>query len=206
MKDTTTTTPIYRITQETTSVVKNMVLEGVKVLKAEKFTRTYKVKRKLDPKTGKPIFLISKDLVNTVVKPMTFDLGEVTPKELAVYRRNGISSFVLKIEGKLYHATIPDCISFVSSAILGTHQCAAVGNECNRLSAASDEQGGCAKVRERSQGIERYPWITCGYETFNTKQDSFIVINCLHYEKCPPRPNHSADTAKRTKLDFAQFV
>lgn len=206
MKKTIATTPNYQITKETASVVKNIVLEGVKTLKAKKITTTFEVKRELHPKTNKPSRLVAKKQVNMVAEAMSFDLVEVTPEELAVYRKSGISSFVLKVDGKLYYSSIPDNISFVSSTILGAHQCAVIGHECNRLSAASDEQGGCAKVRDRSQRIERYPWVTTGYETFNTKHDSFVVVNCLHYEKCPPRKKLSADDVNRAKLGLAQFV
>lgn len=114
---------------------------------------------------------------------MCFPLIEVTPEMLADYRKKGISSFVLKVEGKLFYSAIPNNISFVSSTILGSHKCAIAGHECHRLSTASDEEGGCEKVRNCSNYIERYPWITTGYETFNTKHDSFVVVNCLHYMK-----------------------
>lgn len=202
MKNTNATTPNYQVTKETASVVKNIVLEGVKTLKAEKITTTFEVKRELHPKTNQPFKVVAKNQVDEVVEPMSFDLVEVTPEELAVYRRSGISSFVLKVDGKLYYASIPDNISFVFSDILGAHRCSA----CNRLSAASDEQGGCAKVRDRSQCIERYPWITTSYETFNTKHDSFVVGNCLHYEPYPSRKKLSAAELNRAKLGLAQFV
>ena len=202
MKNTNATTPNYQVTKETASVVKNIVLEGVKTLKAEKITTTFEVKRELHPKTNQPFKVVAKNQVDEVVEPMSFDLVEVTPEELAVYRRSGISSFVLKVDGKLYYASIPDNISFVFSDILGAHRCSA----CNRLSAASYEQGGCAKVRDRSQCIERYPWITTGYETFNTKHDSFVVGNCLHYEPYPSRKKLSAAELNRAKLGLAQFV
>ena len=206
MKNTIATTPIYQTTKEITSVVKNIVLEGVKTLKADKITTTFEVKRELHPKTNQPFKVVAKNQVAEVVEHMSFDLVEVTLEELAVYRKSGISSFVLKVDGKLYYASIPDNISFVSSTILGAHRCAVAGHECNRLSAASDKQGGCAKVRDRSQRIERYPWIKTGYETFNTKHDSFVVVNCLHYKPCPPRKKLSADDINRTKLGLAQFV
>lgn len=207
MKNPIATTPTeYKVTKETTSVVRNIVLEGVKTLKAEKFTTTFEVKRELHPKTGQPYKVVSKDQIDEVVEPMTFDLIEVTAKELASYRKNGISSFVLKVDGKLYYTSIPDNISFVSSTILGAHRCAVAGHECNRLSAASDELGGCAKVRDRSQCIERYSWISTGYETFNTKHDSFVVVCCSHYEKCPPRKKLSAAELNNKRLGLAQFV
>lgn len=203
----TATTPKFQVSKETTTVIKNIVLEGVKTLRAVKITTTYEVTRELHPKTNKPLKVIDKNPITEIVEDISYNLITVTPKELAEYRRRGISSFVLKVDGnKLYYTSIPDNICFVSSTILGVHQCAVAGHECNRLSAASDEQGGCAKVRNRSQYIERYPWITCGYESFNTRHDSFVVVNCLHYEKCPPRKKLSAEEINRAKLSLAQFV
>ena len=200
MKNTVAATPNYRVT---TNVVKNIVLEGVKTLRVEKITTTFKVEYELHPKTNQPFKVVSKDQVDKVVEPMfSFELVEVTPEKLAVYRRSNISSFVLKVDGKLYYTRIPDNISFVSSNILGAHQCGV----CNRLSAASDKKGGCAKVRARSQGIERYPWITTGYETFNTKHDSFVVATCLHYEQYPPRKKIPISASNSAKLSLAQLV
>lgn len=206
MMNTIVSTPNFQVTNETTTVVKNIVLEGVNVLKAEKITTTVEVKRELDPKTNKPLKIISKKKVEEVVEPISFNLVELKPEELAEYRKSGISSFVLKVDGKLYYASIPDNINFIYSTILGAHRCAIVGHECNRLSAASDEEGGCAKVRDHSPCIERYSWITTGYETFNTKHDSFVVVKCLHYEKCPPRKKISVIEANNARLCLAQSI
>lgn len=193
-------------TNEVTHITKNIVLEGTEMLRAEKVTTTFKVVRELHPKTNEPFKLVSRDIINEEVEPLCFPLIEVTPEELDEYRKKGVSSFVLKMEGRLFHATIPGNISFVSSTILGPHKCAIAGHECHRLSAASDEEGGCEKVRNRSNYIERYPWITTGYETFNTKHDAFIVVNCLNYEKCPPRKRHTTTEINHLRLGLAQFV
>lgn len=206
MKNSTATTPNYQVTTETVSVVKNIALEGVKTLKAERVTTTFKVTRELHSKTNQPIKVVDKVQLNQAVKPMSYNLIEVTPEELNEYRNRGISSFVLKVDGKLYYTRIPDNINFVSSTILGTHRCAVAGHECNRLSAASDAQGGCAKVRDRSQHIERYSWITTGYETFNTLHDSFVVVNCSHYEPCIPNPKVPCKERQKAKLGLAQHL
>ena len=196
----------FKTTKERSTVTKNIVLEGVKTLRAEKVTTVFEVVKELHPKTNHPYNLVSKKKIDEKVEPLVFPLTEVTPKSLAAYRKKGIPSFVLKVDGKLYYTEIPDNISFVSSTILGAHQCAVAGHECHRLSAATDENGGCQKVRDRSKIIERYPWITSGYETFNTKHDSFVVANCLHYKKCPPRRDRTAAEINNAKLSLAQFV
>ncbi len=196
----------FKTCKEILTVTKNIVLEGVETLRAERVLTTFEVVRELNPKTNQPFRLVSKEQIDEKVEPLNFPLTEVTPEALADYRRKGVSSFVLKVSGKFYYATIPDDISFVSSTILGTHKCAVAGHECHQLSAASDEEGGCEKVRNRSNNIERYPWITKGYETFNTKHDSFVVVNCLHYEECPPRKTFTAAEINNAKLSLAQFV
>lgn len=203
---TTPKTEKFKTTNEVSISTKNIVLEGVKTLRAEKITTTFKVVRELHPKTNQPFKVVSKEQVDEKVEPLNFPLTEVTPEKLANYRKKGVSSFVLKVDGKLYYTAIPDDISFYSSTILGAHQCAVTSHECHRLSAASDEEGGCEKVRNRSNNIERYPWITEGYETFNTKHDSFVVVNCLHYEKCPPRKPRTTAEINKAKLSLAQFV
>ena len=195
-----------RLSKETNSV-KNIVLDGVKALRIDEITTTFEVERELHPLTNQPFRIFSKRQVDENVKTvMSYDLVEVTPEELAVYRKSGIPSFVLKVEGKLYYTSIPSDLNLVGSSILGEHQCAVVGHECKRLSAASDEHGGCAKVRDCCQRIERYPWITKGYETFNTSNNCFLVVQCEHYEKCPPRPKLSATQVQKAKLGLAQLL
>ena len=131
----------------------------------------------------------------------TANLVSVSAEEIAEIRRSGAPSFVIKVDGQLYYGST-DKVTLGAYSLCGAHQC----GSCNRLSAASDEKGGCAKVRNCSKGIERYPWITTGYETFNTKHDSFVVGNCLHYEQYPTRKKISVSASNRAKLSLAQFV
>ena len=77
---------------------------------------------------------------------------------------------------------------------------------CSRLSAESDEYGGCEKVRDfSSAGIEKYPWIRQGYETFATKYDCFVVTQCDHFRVNKPRPAMSTSEKNAIKLSLAQF-
>lgn len=201
------TEPKFKTTTKVLSVTKNFVLDGVKALRAERITSTLEVVRELQPQTNQPFQVVSsKKLLDQKVEPLYFPLIEVTPEMLSDYRNTMIPSFVLKIEGKLFYSEIPDDISFVSSTIIGPHKCAMSGRECRRLSAASDEDGGCERIRDLCCNIENYPWITVGYETFNTKHDSFVVVNCLHYEKCPPQKSRSIEEINATRLSLAQLV
>ena len=191
-------------TKKTT--VMDYTLNGVKQLIVKKITSTYNVRYEIDLETKEEIEVVGRKPIKTEVDLKQFDLAEVTVRELHNYRKKGIPSFVFKIGEKFYFAVIPDNLSLVSSHLLGEHRCSAVGDECKRLSAACDELGGCAKVRDHAHCIERYPWITVGYETFNTRHDCFVVQECLHYEKCPPRKKFSINELKVARISLAQFL
>jgi len=90
--------------------------------------------------------------------------------------------------------------------LLGAHKCNSVGNVCHKLSASKDEFGGCQKVRDTHKFLENYPWITKGYETFNTMHNSFVVADCLHYEKCPPRREFTAMEINRIKDSLESYA
>ena len=114
-----------------------------------------------------------------------FFLKEISIQELKSLRKTKIPSFVLKenIGGveHYWHAKVPYNLNFTSSNLIGTHQCSPSNTCCARLSAASDEAGGCSKVRHMARFIELYPWIPFGYETFNTKNNTFMVAKCEHF-------------------------
>lgn len=133
-----------------------------------------------------------------------YPLTEVSPEELKAYRKQGVSSFVLKKNGKLYHTEIPEGINFVGSKILGYHACA----NCNRLSAARDEDGGCEKVRKLSRRIERYKFIIEGYETFcnGSGCEAFAVKECSNFENYPPPKTHTPAEESKLKLTLCQSL
>lgn len=172
-----------KVRKGTTVVIKDIYLEGVEALKATKVETTVETTYKRRSNIDRSMKLVSQNCTNQVVEALSFPLANVTPEELANYRKYKVPSFVLKVDGKLYYTQIPYNLSLLSSAIMGKHLCSLLGHECKRFSSASDEKGGCAKVRNRARYIERYPWIMDGYETFGTLHDSFVVVKCLHYEK-----------------------
>lgn len=196
---------------ETTSEIKyseryDFSLDGVATLCITKISSTYRVIYKLHHKTGLPTQAISKELISENKEPHHFPLREISAKEISKYRKSEVPSFVLKIGSKLYYTEIPN-ISFIGVNLLGLHKCALSGMECRRLSAASDEEGGCAKVRNLSCNIERYPWIEEGFETFNTKQNAFCVTKCSHYEQCPPKKRtYSRAEIQEMRLGLAQYL
>lgn len=133
---------------------------------------------------------ISKKMVDSTVKKMVFKLEEVTADQITQLRHTNVPSFVLKENDKYYYTKIPYHLTFYSSSILGIHKCSFSDRGCTHLSPASDENGGCAKVRNHSIGIELYPWIKSGYESFNTKIAAFIVTSCNHYENFSEKKKH----------------
>ena len=120
---------------------------------------------------------------NRQEKHFLLPLKEVTVEELQEARKTKTPYFVLKEYGKYYLAEIQHDFVFVSSKVLGGHMC----SYCDHVSAASDEDGGCVKVRQFSKCIERYPFILLGYETFNTVSNVFVVPQCTNYAPFPSR-------------------
>lgn len=163
--------------------IRKVKLDGISTLRAEKVTLTFETTIVIHRQTKQPIRILSKKFLREDVEPLELALVEVTKEELLDYRRNKIPSFVLKIEDKLYYSRVPAEMSLQSARLFGSHKCARLSEECNRFSALPDEQGGCAKIRDCACGIERYPWIVKGYETFYTKHESFVVVECNNYEK-----------------------
>lgn len=196
-------------TETTMEVVKgfrNIKLEGVESLTATKYVATYEIVRQLNPKNKKPIKMISKTLVNEETEEVVFYLEEVTLRELANLRKGKAGGFVLKNEGRYFYAEIPKHMNFVDAKILGSHKCADAEHVCQRLTPLADEEGGCAKVRGYAKYIERYPFITKGYETFNMSHNTFLVAHCEHFEAHPPRPKMSITRTNAQKLELARFV
>lgn len=133
--------------------------------------------------------IISNELVSTTThEKYRFPLLKVDVKDLPSLRKNGKPGFILKENGQYYYAEITERFSVFSINIIGPHLCAC---NCARMRALPDSCGGCAKVRNRSkEGIEKYPWITVGYETYNCKNEAFVVIACGHYKKALEKGGH----------------
>lgn len=172
-------------TTDNVQIIQRATLDGTTSLKIEKIEVTIKMvpRPTINGIPSKPIQERSEKVLETLEFPLT----EVSIEELKEYRKNKIPSFLLKLKENFYYTKLPAKINLFACNNLGKHKCSFGTETCNRISTASDENGGCAKVRDRSVGIEKYPFITAGYETFNTPHDSFIVVRCNHFEECPPR-------------------
>lgn len=107
-----------------------------------------------------------------------YRLQKVSLQKLEKLRNSGVPGFVFKENGNYYYAKIDHNTKFLCCKGLGTHCCATLNETCKRLFAISSEFGGCDKVKDGSTHIEKYDFISRGYESFNTNQDSFIVLQC----------------------------
>ncbi|MBR3249677.1 MAG: hypothetical protein IKF83_03140 [Clostridia bacterium] len=140
------------------------------------------------------------DEVNTTEK-FSFPLQEVSVAELASIREKNTPGFVLKKNSHYYYTEISAVKKHrVMPENVTSHMCAS----CRFLSAASDEDGGCAKVRAFSRNIENFKYITFGFETFNTEADVFIVLNCLHWKNVIYRPTRPI--TEKDKIALALFL
>lgn len=125
----------------------------------------------------------SKPIIKKVINSEVIgknSLKIISTMQLEEYRNSNIPGFVLKDKDTYYYAEIRDLEVDVDD-IIGEHKCSFGKYCCKHLSAASDDDGGCAKVRGLSNNIEKYDFITLGYETFNTTHDVFTVLKCSHY-------------------------
>ena len=168
-------TPITEIIE----VPKVSKIIGCKSIEVEIILKWHSVKFVKDRKKGS---IVKREFTKTFgnVKDI-LPLREITSEEVKKYRQEGIPSFILKTGDSIYYTKIPKDISLTGLSLIKRNKCAQLWKECRRFSAASDEKGGCAKVRNCSRGIENFSWIT-GIETFNTKMDAFVVLECEHYE------------------------
>lgn len=144
--------------------------------------------------------IISEDTDTFECKTDTYPLTEVTKEELFQLRVSGKPGFVLKKDNSYFYTEIPRTLSLVSNDILGKHKCP----DCKNFFSSTDV---CPKVKdpsfswftrrlpsskeeipkfiahavEESSRIEKFPFITQGYETFNCPAEAFVVIRCSCY-------------------------
>lgn len=130
---------------------------------------------------------------------ISFELEEISVEKLRELRRiKDVPMFFLKNDGKYFYACIPPefnrMLKFDEANIIGDHKCSPNGSVicCKYLSAAPDELGGCAKVRDcKHKRMENYPFITTCYQVVNTMNNVFCVCECLRAAYNDPRPKLS---------------
>lgn len=153
-----------------------------------------------DMKQHKPK-LISKNIISET----KYKLSEITLNDLYEYRRSRKPGFVLKYQNHYFFTPIPKHSRLMSQTFklegfnisTATHLC---GKNCRRLSAAQDCDGGCAKIRDmtfdslfkfenlslekalqESGRIEKYDFISVGFEAFNAAHNCLFVVSCNRY-------------------------
>ena len=178
--------------------------DGSKVICSEEIVSTFKIVKYYNP-VGKQEKETNSLIKREVKKSLKFTLREISIEDLQKLREMRIPSFVLKEKGILYHSEIPDDINFIEILGVNTVHLCAEGRTCARLSAAKEDQGGCEKVRDKSTGIEKYPWIYSGYESFATKRDVFVVTECSHFREEPERKPIPTKDIIKAKIGIAEY-
>lgn len=191
------------------------------------------MKRDNNKRLIKEIVTLSKNNILTIrtlsrenkeIKKEEIPFKEVTEEELFAYRKKGKPAMCIKKDGKYYYTEIPKGLKLLSQNILGEHCCGRSGGaDCGKLYAC--EECGCRKVMDLSKDayekllyskrqalylskrIEKYDFITVGYETFNTEMDVFVVIKCTNYvpevNECARK--RSTEEINSLKIGLAQF-
>ena len=149
-----------------------------------------------------------------------YKLALTTAEKIFEYRKTGKAGFVFKEKDKLYFTPIPKNVNMYLKPIDRNHLCRC---DCRRATAASDNSGGCAKVRDwfwdvcihrgysfesaavYSKKIETYDFIKLGYQTFGTIEDCLYVVECDNYEK-QDQPTVSTFQRFKTKLTLAELA
>ena len=147
----------------------HIISEVVEIMEKEKIRNS--------EDAGKPI---NRKVIDSKV------IGKISLKIISImqleeYRNSDIPGFVLKDKETYYYTELRN-FGVDMDDIVGKHKCSYGKCCCKHLSAAPDAEGGCAKVRGLSNNIEKYDFITLGYETFNTTHDVFTVLKCSHYK------------------------
>lgn len=123
----------------------------------------------------------SKRVVKTESSIEEYKLEEVSEEELYKIREYKLPAFIMKENDRYFYAWIPFELRLLGSMTV-EHKCAPRNDVCKRLTPLPDNLGGCAKVRAKNPRIEKYDWITKGYESVHTVCDCFIVLECEHHE------------------------
>ena len=154
------------------------------------------------------IFTTSKNVVK-------YEFQEVTLKELLRYRRSGVPGVVYKEGNSLFYADFQAGTENCFAGAVCNHVCGKAGSECKHLSTASDEKGGCAKVRDvfipsfhhmnaisiaQGKMLEKYDFIENGIEIFNSPHFLLNVTRCRRYEKVEPRETSATELTASQKM------
>lgn len=128
----------------------------------------------------------------------TYRLKSISEKTLLQKRLSGVPGFLAKINGMYYYTEVPSDFKLPSKFMGESHCCSPDKGICRNFIPISSADGGCDKVLDscvtfqlrhgfkrraaiiNSHRLEKYPWITRGYETFNIpgNVNAFLVAEC----------------------------
>lgn len=149
---------------------------------------TYEVTRINNSSNSDSTKGLKRKIINSTELTFIFHMTEVSSQEVTQFRTAKTPSLVIVMDGKMLHSEIPKELDLKTfKGYLGRYICAFSGTQCDRLLAAPDNKGGCAKVRNNSRGIELCSFISKGFETFNTLHDTMHVAGCCNYTAPQPR-------------------
>ncbi len=157
---------------------------------------TYKIETSNETTPRRKRIEISKELFSSSAKEAhKWTLKSISVEELRDIRNREIPSLVIKKAGMLYYTQLNEKtkLKFAFESINGIqHMCSA---DCNGFNGNS-ENGLCEKVMSQyCDGIERYDFITEGYELFHKKKvpSALIVVECSNYSL--------SETSRMRKMD-----
>lgn len=129
------------------------------------------------------------------VETTNFPFQIVSEKELMKRRIEGKPIFVLYKKGFRFYTEIPK-LSFSALHSIAKTKCTKNTDCCERLLPMPTDIGGCDKVFDLNldryssdeytlqellvlaKRIDKYPFITAGFETYNTTYPLFVVMEC----------------------------
>lgn len=125
--------------------------------------------------------------------PESVVLQEISKSDITALRKSKKPGIIVKMDSIYYYAELCDrCVIIECDAI---HKCAT----CEHITAASDENGGCPKVRDLRKRIEEYDRILWGYQVFNAYYADVSVYVCWNYERFDKRK-------KTNNKEFAKLM
>lgn len=142
-------------------------------------------------------------------------LKKSSEEEIINLRMTCQPGFVLRdTNGKLYCAPIPSCHLVPKESFWETHMCRNCAKGCicdkihdNSLEANINDGHKLGTAVELSKRLEKYPFITIGYQIFNAStNDDFTVCDCKNFTTYRPRKNLTLEEIRKAKQTLYDFL
>ncbi|MBR3255584.1 MAG: hypothetical protein IKF97_05160 [Clostridia bacterium] len=181
--------------------------EDYYILKYNEVINRHKYIYSTNKETGKDHF-IRKYKLEPIVSHHSIKLNEVSNDDITQARLSKTPGFIYKKDGKLYYAAISSRLHF-GEFKLGEnmhHQCSYGHFDCKRFSPLPFSKGGCPKISDIRLRIERYNFVTDGYEVFNTNSNCMVVLKCTNYEQTSERKKDADSSNKAKELIHKMYL